>query len=91
MVSITDIFASLVKAYQHSLAQDHPTISTPVSLGSKSTKEEAKGKQDVNVNVRVLDTSTSPDRVTHEGTEGMGGGLGSWKWAKGETEEAGGR
>jgi len=60
-------------------------------LGSKSTKDEAKGKQDVDVNVRVLDTCTSPDRVSHDGTEGMGGGLGSWKWAKGETEEAGGR
>ena len=63
-----------------------------MSLGVKSTKEDAKGKQDVNVNVRVLDTCISPDRVRHDGVDGMGGGgLGSWKWAKGETEDAGGR
>jgi hypothetical protein len=83
VVSITDILASLVKAYQHSLTKGTAQIAPAPSL----TTGEVKQKQDVNV--RVLDTSISPDEVKYESTGG--GGLGSWKWAKGESEEGGGK
>jgi hypothetical protein len=85
VISITDILASLVKAYQQSLAKGTSQIALAPSL----TTGEVKQKQDVNV--RVLDTSISPDEVKYE-SAGGGGGLGSWKWAKGETGEGeGGR